>query len=792
MFEGLPMASPLTEVQEEVNLFGLRVDTIEAVMNMTQDRGLTSSASAAPNNLASMMQKLQKSSKHGGFLDALSAMDLDALKMYIAVINAFKESIRTKWDMLVGQGSPFKYMQMWLDPNQNACACTKASADNLSVRNGYKMQNNNDTQMFVRDLMDVGFHLPTLVQALSDPYNALCPADCERFEKSRKSHNGSKFKGLTWQEYLVTHKNIAFSHIQAEVQVPYQFFMSLKNDSPMKVLPLLLSEVPGSSGQTYANILQKILAKERTLTNLQLPSNLDAIGTNLGEENILNLISNAGAADVIKVVGTLLNKVGSKLESQGGEKTDLLKLLETLKGQVAKLHETAEMLHLTVTTAEGMRMVRDIKSQLMNVMRGISRVTHSSSSSLGDIAPMSGMTSLWVSSASASGGLLQPVDASTLQAEVKPQSARIAMYRDMLKQHISQVANSTFLKDLDTTRTNTIKMIEALVQTSTDPNCNRPAVRESVVSALKTYVRNVIRIVKRYEKKHSEFVVWSNRRPLEYMIKWASVIPDDEALLKDVPEQQRQEVKTLTTDKDRQAIQEYLADMVKVAKMTDAAYLNAEQKALGIFTNGSYISILNEDETLLEQVQKQVDKLESLLLQSRLTVRRLYSPTGFSISDILKDKTFAVLYSLKVLRGLLLWAALGLAKSIFMPYYNTAVYANNKSPPHPLYFVLVFLGIDLALNIGIILILMLLRHIFQYTDSGFPIDQHVMHAIWTDYVLSMLLIAVLAMVIAAVIRRKKYFRYRFEGDRGIRAMSSMILWVSVAVLLIPFFRFMDG
>jgi hypothetical protein len=58
--------------------------------------------------------------------------------------------------------------------------------------------------------------------------------------------------------------------------------------------------------------------------------------------------------------------------------------------------------------------------------------------------------------------------------------------------------------------------------------------------------------------------------------------------------------------------------------------------------------------------------------------------------------------------------------------------------------------------------------------------------------LSSLVVFAVAVIIGQVIKRKKYFRYKYEGDRGIRAMQQMVMYVYNVLLFVPFFRLANG
>jgi hypothetical protein len=220
--------------------------------------------------------------------------------------------------------------------------------------------------------------------------------------------------------------------------------------------------------------------------------------------------------------------------------------------------------------------------------------------------------------------------------------------------------------------------------------------------------------------------------------------------------------------------------------------INAEGEAMAAFAGTAYATVLAEDEASFERVQSQIDSLERHIIDTRARLMRLYSPAGYSLTDVLTYSPFIIVYAVKAVRIFFLWSSLTFARALFQARYNDAVYLQNTSPPHPAWFVFLFLGFDLTLNVSLMAFMKMLSFLLKTATNSFPIDGYAMRAIVLDYIMSTTLIAVLAFILAVVVRRKKYFRYRFEGERGIRALSDMILWTSSIILVIPYFRITDA
>lgn len=429
----------------------------------------------------------------------------------------------------------------------------------------------------------------------------------------------------------------------------------------------------------------------------------------------------------------------------------------------------------------------------------------------------------------ADAAVLNPLSGSRLSGEVTVDTARMEVYVTMVLQHADSMQKLSLARNVQNAASNASLLINELLSKTADRSCNRVEVRTSIASVLSAYISNVSKVLKHFEDRHVEFVVWSNRRALEYMLKWLAVFNEEAASIaatnavaaaKEERRNAKKAVKKVNslldskpaaaavvqqggdgvlqsadTQKNSKAaglIEKYFNYFAQVAAAADQALMEAETEALKMFVGGRYVTILSEDELVIERVQEQVEGLERHFMSVRARVVRIYSPAGYGLMDVLLNTPFALIYVVKAFRIFLLWVSLVFARALFQTRYNDAVYLQNRAPPHPAWFVLIFLGFDVALNAGVVMLLTALMYLLRTRLNNFPVTSYVIRAVLTDYAVSTALMAVLAFVMATVIRRKKYFRYRFEGDRGIRALSDMILWTSAVILIIPYFRFFDA
>ena len=164
-----------------------------------------------------------------------------------------------------------------------------------------------------------------------------------------------------------------------------------------------------------------------------------------------------------------------------------------------------------------------------------------------------------------------------------------------------------------------------------------------------------------------------------------------------------------------------------------------------------------------------------------------YYTLNYSIMDLISDPQFMVMYLIKGLRILFAYVSLFLATRIFSPIYESAVYDNQGNPPSLSIFTGIYLALDLAFNAFLFVLLYLLRIIFGGADDSFVVDKYLFKKYVTDYVISTLFLLAMANLIATVITNKKYFKYKYEGLRAIRAFEQIMFMMAIVVYLFPFF-----
>lgn len=180
-------------------------------------------------------------------------------------------------------------------------------------------------------------------------------------------------------------------------------------------------------------------------------------------------------------------------------------------------------------------------------------------------------------------------------------------------------------------------------------------------------------------------------------------------------------------------------------------------------------------ETLANNMVKYPEKLKS------------YYDVNYSMAELLFDAQFLTLYVIKAIRIGFTYLALFLTTRVFSPMYEEAVFDKKENPPSLLKFLLIFLGFDLSFNVFILVVLFLLKFLFKSDDNAFMIDNYLFQKYVLDYGISMTVLLAIAAIVSAIITDKKYFKYKYEGMRAIRAFQDVVFYMACVLFMFPFF-----
>lgn len=145
----------------------------------------------------------------------------------------------------------------------------------------------------------------------------------------------------------------------------------------------------------------------------------------------------------------------------------------------------------------------------------------------------------------------------------------------------------------------------------------------------------------------------------------------------------------------------------------------------------------------------------------------------------------ACVYTIKLVRFLVLWIALFVTEKVFQDDYVSRVLIRDGAPPDLRPLVVYALLVDFVFFTFIMLVIQLLRA--QNPDRNYAIDGNLVSVLMVDYVASSVVFGVVGWSIAAVVQDRKILRYRDDGLRSIRALGTLLLYGALVTLAVPYY-----
>ena len=335
----------------------------------------------------------------------------------------------------------------------------------------------------------------------------------------------------------------------------------------------------------------------------------------------------------------------------------------------------------------------------------------------------------------------------------------------------------TVLKNADSNLAATDQDIRTIKQTKTDPDSRRFQTDAEGGRKKEIMLRSLSNMksqTEEYRRLHEDFLFRDHRDGHRYLMYWRNIRVENEGARKAIQEY----------FEALKALMHTMEDQVHQARGQYQKALNGGSDDLTSLANWSEHVSADDFDEVMTKIRNFNDYYDDV----RREVITMYQGGGRPLSNLITAAPFLIMYVVKMLRVLFAWAALHFSEHLFQLWYAQAVYGRNSDPPDPLVMIGLFLGIDMAMNVALMATLFLLRSLFATEGGNFPVDDTFLKAYVVDYLCVTLAVFVIAAVLAQVIKTKKYFRYRYEGDRGIRALQTMTFYVVIIMLLLPFFR----
>lgn len=256
------------------------------------------------------------------------------------------------------------------------------------------------------------------------------------------------------------------------------------------------------------------------------------------------------------------------------------------------------------------------------------------------------------------------------------------------------------------------------------------------------------------------------------------------------------EAETITPENARLA-RKYATDMKDIKEMSETIEKSDRVVEAAIYklyeaVKAAAEGIRSYDYFLIDDIKKiaLVERCEDMVKRVTKVQQKLKDVynNDISIMDIILDNQFLALYVLKLLQFGLLVGAIFLTEKIFSNMYMERVYANNGDPPDLMIMLAICIAIYTAFTLFLATVLFLIHLIVEkHGIRNFVINVDLIKKYLIDYAASTLLLFILLSIICSYMQSKKYFRYKTEGLRAIRAFGDIIMSIAPVVFLVPYF-----
>lgn len=213
-------------------------------------------------------------------------------------------------------------------------------------------------------------------------------------------------------------------------------------------------------------------------------------------------------------------------------------------------------------------------------------------------------------------------------------------------------------------------------------------------------------------------------------------------------------------------------------------YYKALSEFIKDYAGSANLQILEDEVSLKFRIQ--IEDISTKIHDYDEKLKSFYR-LNYGMADLLFDTQFVILYVIKAIRIGFTYLALFLTTKVFTPIYEETVYDKKENPPSLFKYLLIYIGFDLAFNVFIFTVLFLLKFLFKTEENAFAIDNYLFMKYGLDYLISMLYLFAIAMLVAEVIMSKKYFKYKYEGLRAIRAYQDIVFFIAIFIFLFPYF-----
>jgi len=142
-----------------------------------------------------------------------------------------------------------------------------------------------------------------------------------------------------------------------------------------------------------------------------------------------------------------------------------------------------------------------------------------------------------------------------------------------------------------------------------------------------------------------------------------------------------------------------------------------------------------------------------------------------------------MIYSMKLLKVATVYISANICSNFMAQVYMDKVLVNQENPQPLTNFVFMYLLIDCIMTVVVVSIFFIVSSLAGLS-TGDSITLIIQDSAWF-----LAIIGVVGFIIASTMHNKKYFMYKDDGLRAIRALKDIMFQIGAFLAIFPFFKF---
>jgi hypothetical protein len=304
------------------------------------------------------------------------------------------------------------------------------------------------------------------------------------------------------------------------------------------------------------------------------------------------------------------------------------------------------------------------------------------------------------------------------------------------------------------------------------------------VKAFKTYVRGMKGATTKFIGEHEEYVRTRGRAAISYVLYWTGVNDSTGSGAE----------KTKPVPKDViPMLNEYLRTWKELVTWSKLQIAKEAYRSLEAARRDAKVKEISDLKTVY-QIEDEIKGAKAWLSDAGVRLDSIYEqgpPDFLQLAlSYSSGRSLVWLYALRGVRLGIAWASVRIGSRTFAGYYQRRMYSPgvdaslSGGPPNPAWMILLILLLDLSMHLIVLTALVASMAAFKSSENEFPIDANLIRAWGTDYAKKSVVVLAVGIALSQVVYVKKYYRYKYEGTRGIFALHDMMFWTYVVFVLL--------